>query len=352
MTWKSSAVTKLQAAVVVIIIIIALIIGVYYATFLGPAPTTVSEFEIVGITFGVRGDMGWGDANYESMQKFVQENPKIKGIVWKEGISYSELEDILRSYLADPKYPVIVGFGYEFGEVGLKIMPEYPNKILLANSGPLTEEPPPNMGVNVYDQGEAGFLMGALASYMTKTKKIGMVGGSPGSSTCEFLYGAMQAAYMIDQSIEVKYIMTGEWGNPSAGRDAADSLIAAGCDVIIHYADGTGLGAMLRAKERGVYACGGFYSGSATVGDNILGAFVNDFYLPWKGMIKDYCEGKWNGPYVVHGTIASGFIDWLPGPACPSNVKALVDSLREKIRSGEIIVQEIPYIIQPPYPWE
>ena len=61
MTWKSSAVTKLQAAVVVIIIIVALIIGVYYATFLGPAPTTVSEFEIVGITFGVRGDMGWGD---------------------------------------------------------------------------------------------------------------------------------------------------------------------------------------------------------------------------------------------------------------------------------------------------
>ena len=101
---------------------------------------------------------------------------------------------------------------------------------------------------------EGSFLAGYLAALMSKTHKIGFVGGQELDLIKKFYIGYAAGAKTADPSVEVlpaKYV--GNWDNQDTGHGAGRAAVVSvtGADVIYHAAGRAGLGVLKCAKEQG-----------------------------------------------------------------------------------------------------
>ncbi len=163
---------------------------------------------------------------------------------------------------ADAKYDVIVTVGFNLGEATVAAAKKYPDVKFIGVDQFQTETIPNLAGLN-FPEDHAGFLVGALAAMMTKTKKIGAVCGTDAvPPVWRFGEGYRAGAAYIDPSVEVNVIYHSDVGfdktftDPEWGKTTAISMIDKGVDVIFGAGGKTGNGALAGAAEKGVYAIG------------------------------------------------------------------------------------------------
>lgn len=114
----------------------------------------------------------------------------------------------------------------------------------------------------VFKNEEGAFLMGLIAGSMTKTNKIGFVGGVEAPIIEEiasgFAYGTQvvnkEAAKGLINKTNVRYTM--DFDDEEKGYIAAKELYSNGVDIIFHASGKCGLGVFKAAKEEGKYAIG------------------------------------------------------------------------------------------------
>jgi len=114
-----------------------------------------------------------------------------------------------------------------------------------------------------FPEDQAGFLVGALAAQMTKSKKIGGVFGTDAvPPVWRFGEGYRAGAAYIDPSIEVTNVYHNDVGfdktfsDPEWGATTANSMTDKGVDVIFGGGGKTGNGAVTATAQKGVYAIG------------------------------------------------------------------------------------------------
>jgi basic membrane protein A len=121
----------------------------------------------------------------------------------------------------------------------------------------------PNLISIAFPEDQAGFLAGALAARLTRTKVVGAVCETSGlDSMWRYCEGFRKGTLHIDDKIMalVKYrdngdseklFIDGEWGDTTARK-----MIQQGADVIFGAGGGTGQGALLAAADEHIYAIG------------------------------------------------------------------------------------------------
>ncbi len=165
----------------------------------------------------------------------------------------------------DAGYDVIVTVGFALGEATAKAAAAFPNtKFIGVDQFQDTSKPVPAnlVGLN-FPEDQAGFLVGALAAQMTKTKKIGGVFGTDAvPPVWRFGEGYRAGAAYIDPSVEVTNVYHNDVGfdktfsDPEWGATTANSMIDKGVDVIFGGGGKTGNGAVTATAQKGVYAIG------------------------------------------------------------------------------------------------
>ncbi len=163
---------------------------------------------------------------------------------------------------ADAKYDVIVTVGFNMGEATVAAANQYPDVKFIGVDQFQAVETPGVVGLN-FPEDHAGFLVGALAAMMSKTKKIGSVCGTDAvPPVWRFGEGYRAGAAYIDPAVEVTVIYHNDVGfdktftDPEWGKTTAISMIDKGVDVVFGAGGKTGNGALLGAAEKGVYAIG------------------------------------------------------------------------------------------------
>jgi len=163
---------------------------------------------------------------------------------------------------ADAKYDVIVTVGFALGEATIAAAKKYPD-IKFIGVDQFQSETIPNLAGLVFPEDQSGFLVGALAAMMTKTKKIGAVLGTDAvPPVWRFGEGYRAGAAYIDPTVEVTVVYHNDVGfdktftDPEWGKTTALSMIDKGVDIIFGAGGKTGNGALLGAAEKGVYAIG------------------------------------------------------------------------------------------------
>lgn len=165
----------------------------------------------------------------------------------------------------DAGYDVIVTVGFALGEATAKAAAAYPNtKFIGVDQFQDTSKPVPAnlVGLN-FPEDNAGFLVGALAAQMTKTKKLGGVFGTDAvPPVWRFGEGYRAGVAYIDPSIEVTNVYHNDVGfdktfsDPEWGATTANSMVDKGVDVIFGGGGKTGNGAVVAAAQKGIYAIG------------------------------------------------------------------------------------------------
>lgn len=234
----------------------------------GGAP---AGFKVALLTEGSIADGGWNQGAFEGL----------KAIEAQLGASVShvqvpraqDFEDTFRDF-AKRGHRLLFGHGFEFQDAARKVGAEFPGAVFVVMSG---VEPFANGSPIVFKIEEAMYLAGVAAAKVTKTGKLGAVGGMSIPPVVRGFKAFAAGARRVSRDVSVNEpCYLGSWGDPAKGREQALALIAAGVDVIVQNADKSGLGVFGAAKERGILAIGANKDQGPVAPDVVLASAVID----------------------------------------------------------------------------
>ena len=182
-------------------------------------------------------DGGW---NQEGKNAILMVKKKLHAhISILEHISPVRAVDVMRSY-AMRGYNLIIGHGYEFLIPAAQVAATA-HETKFAVSGADTTKP----GVLTlnFDLAQPSYQLGILAAMLSKTGKIGFIGGEAIPSVVACYRGFAAGAKSVNRTIKVAAAYT-SWDQPALSKSQAQAFIQQGIDVIYQNVD---------AASRGVF---------------------------------------------------------------------------------------------------
>ena len=169
--------------------------------------------------------------------------------VFAEKVANTDYVRVLREY-ADSGVKLIVGEAFGISREARKVADDYPNVAFLMGD-PFK---PHGSNFSVFDNyiHEPCYLMGMIAGSMTKTDKIGMVGGYPIGEVNRLFHAFMAGAKSVNPKVEFKVNFIGSWYDPPKAKEFAFAQVESGVDVL--YAERAGV--VDAAREKGIIAFG------------------------------------------------------------------------------------------------
>ena len=182
---------------------------------------------------------------------------------------------------------------------------------------------------------QARYLTGIAAGLKTKTNKIGYV-AAQNSENSEVTGGCdafAMGVYSVNPDAEVYVKVTGSWFDPEGEKQAAEALIAEGCDVIGQHCDTPN--PQLAAEEKGVWGVGYNSDMSKDAPKAVLTSTVWDWSAYYTAAVQRVIAGEWNGQNYFGG-MADGLVAYSPlSDLCEEGTAEAIDAVQQKIMSGE-----------------
>ncbi|MCF6093167.1 BMP family protein [Microaerobacter geothermalis] len=203
----------------------------------------------------------------------------------------------------------------------------------------------PNVASVTFKEHEGSYLVGVVAGLMTKSNKIGFVGGMEIPVIKRFEAGFTAGVKAANPDAEVIINYTGAFDKPDLGKAAAATMYDRGADIIFHAAGAVGDGVFNEAKTRQqagdkVWVIGVDKDQSITFGNDVtLTSMMKRVDEAVYRVSKDLIDGKYQGGQIVSLGLKENAVG-LPenNPNIPEDVLMQVEEYKQKIISGEIVV--------------
>ena len=298
------------------------------------APTAANAKEIKAgfIYVGPVGDGGWTFA-HDNGRKAMIENLQKDGITVttqqvesvKEG---ADAERVIRDLVAKGNN-IIFTTSFGFMDPTLKVAQTTPKTMFYHATG---YKNAPNMGTYEARTYESAYLAGVMAGKMTKSNTLGFVASVKIPEVIRNINAYTLGARSVNPAIKTKVVFTGSWFDMNKERQAAESLIGQGADVLLQNTDSPAV--LKTAEEKGVYAFG-WDSNMKAYGPkaHLASAVINwgDFYTQ---AVRDAIAGKVHVDNQWKG-VADKWVDLVDvNPAVPADVKSLVESKKAELAKG------------------
>ena len=211
----------------------------------------------------------------------------------------------MREY-AEEGNTLIVGEAFAVEAAARKVAKDYPEGQLPA-SGSSGKPQEPNFAVfDNYIQ-EPAYLTGMIAGGMTKTNKIGMVGGFPIPEVNRLMNAFMAGAKETNPKAEFMVTFINSWFDPPKAKEAAFAMIDKGADVM--YAERFGVSDA--AKEKGKLAIGNVIDTQDKYPDTVVASALWHMEPTIDVALKAVKEGKFKAEdYGKYSTMKSRAASW------------------------------------------
>ena len=213
-----------------------------------------------------------------------------------ENVSNADYERVMREY-ATAGNTLIVGEAFAVEAAARKVAKDFPKvSFLMGSSGKVQA---PNFSVfDNYIQ-EPAYLTGMIAGGMTKSNKIGLVGGFPIPEVNRLMNAFMAGAKETNPKVEFSVSFINSWFDPPKAKEAAFAMIDKGADVM--YAERFGVSDA--AKEKGKLAIGNVINTQDKYPDTVVASALWNMEPSIDRAIKAVKEGKFKaedyGPYSM-----------------------------------------------------
>jgi len=295
------------------------------------------KFKVALLTPGSISDAGWNALAYDGLKQIEKElGAEISQV---ESKTPSQWEEHFRFY-ANKGYNLVFGHGFEYQEAAKAVAPDFPDTVFITTSGNTVLK---NVSPIVFELEEATYLLGIISGMMTKTGKIGLVGGMNIPSINSTFIAFEAGAKSVNPGIKVSRSYVGDWENIGKAKELTLSQIAEGADFIFHNADAAGRGVFHAVEEsrkagKDVYAFGSNREQNGIAPDAILASAVISpkAFVYVANLVK---MGKFEPKIMWMGMAQDETIKLVYNPklkdSVPKEVQAKVEEVRQKILSGE-----------------
>ena len=249
----------------------------------------------VGLVFDAAGkdDKSFNTASWIGAVKAREEfNITLKDV---EPGGPAAIESSIR-ILAEQKFDLIIGVGFGNAPAIEAVSKEYPGlKFVIVD----VEVKGDNVASILFEEHQGAFLVGLLASGVSKTKKIGFVGGMDVPLIHRFFEGYKAGAQYINPETEVFEGYAGvtldAWNDPTKGKEIALSHYSRGADIVYAAAGATGLGAFDAAEEVEKFVIGNDANQNYMKPGFVLTSMLKKVDVAVYRIIKSVVEGNFKG---------------------------------------------------------
>lgn len=294
-----------------------------------------TQFRVALLSPGPVSDAGWNAAAYEGLQRIEKElNAQITQVETK---TPAEFEEAFRDF-ARKDYQLIFGHGFEFQDAAAAVAPDFPKTVFITTSGNTVRA---NVAPMVFELEHATYLAGALAAMMSKSGKLGMVGGMeipPVASTFDAFTAGAQS---IKPDIKVTQSFVGNWEDVGAAKQAALALLDQGCDFLIHNADAAAAGVFQAAAERDVFVFGTNKNQNEVDPRHIIASCVSNIPAAFVEMAQLVRDGKFAGKVYRLGMpegVVTFELNAKLQAQIPPEVLTRIEEIRKQIIAGTVQV--------------
>jgi basic membrane lipoprotein Med (substrate-binding protein (PBP1-ABC) superfamily) len=313
-------------------VLLAFIVGCSKAPKAG-ADSAQNGFKVALLTPGPISDQSWNAGAYQGLMRIRDSlGAQVSHIQTK---TPAEFEENFRQYGAKG-YSLVFGHGFEYQDAARRVAPDYPKTIYVTTSGSTSG---PNLAGMTFGFADASYLAGMLAGSMTRSNKIGVIGGQELPPVVESFKAFAQGAHAVNPSIKLVSSYIGNWDDVSAGKEQALAQLAQGVDVIFQNADAAGLGVFQAAREKkNAFIIGSNSNQNAVAPDVTLGSVVIDLPLAFLGVAREVKAGTFK-PRVIELGEASHVVTLVMNPAIeskiPAAIRVRIDSIQARMLAGQ-----------------
>ena len=302
----------------------------------GAPPAGAAAFRVALITPGSIADAAWNSGAYRGLQQIRDSTGA--SISHVEARTPGEQAEALRTYAAQG-YALVFGHGFEFQEPAERIGPQYPKTIFVVTSGERVSASG-NVVPMVFGIEEGTYLAGMVAGGMTRSNKIGFVGGMELPPIVRGYRGWLNGAKAVNPKVESRLAYLNTFDDVAAGREAALAMIQLGVDMLHHNADQAALGLFQAVKESpGVYAFGANADQRGLAPERVLGSVVIDLPRAFLALAREVKQGRF-APRVETFGLAGGVLRYEPNPELlgriPAPLQARLLAARDSILAGTL----------------
>lgn len=301
-------------------------------------PAMDTPFKAGLLAPGPVNDGGWNQTAYNAFKKMEAELGAEISYVETEQ-SPAAFEKAFRDY-ASQGYQFILGHGNEYTDAALAVAPDYPDTFFFLSSSRQWDPKIPNVvGLNT-DISNCTYLMGYVGAKMG-TGGAGLIGGMEIPPIAEAFTGFKNGAEMANPDFPVKVTYLGNWTDTAAAKEAAISYVDGGADVLLGNADFATQGVFQAMDEKNVMGFS-IFGENFDKAPNILMAGLVDYGEGLLEMASQVKDGTFKPTSNVEFGVKDEKVMWLvyndkAATPVPADLRAEVDGILAKIKSGEII---------------
>ncbi|HVE89874.1 MAG TPA: BMP family ABC transporter substrate-binding protein [Burkholderiaceae bacterium] len=270
-----------------------------------PVKSAVATLEPLKVGFvyvSPVGDAGWTTQHNSGREQMVKAlGPKVSTSFVEKVPEGADAERVIRD-LAQQGHKLIFTTSFGFMNPTLKVAEEFKDVKFEHATGYKTA---PN--VNTYNARfyEGRYLAGMIAGSMSKTGMLGYVGAFPIPEVLQGINAYTLGARATNPKAQLRVVWIGTWYDPGKERDAANTLMAQGADVVTHHTDST---AVVAAAEEKKKMAVGYHSNMAKFGPSAqLVAVTHHWGSYYTHRAQEVFNGTWKVA-PVWGGIRDGFI--------------------------------------------
>ena len=297
------------------------------------APADKSEkFKVGFVYIGAPGDAGYTYAHDLGRQYLVKELPEVDTVVLENVPEGADAERSIEQ-LAQQGCKVIFTTSFGYGDATLEVAKRYPDIKFMHCSGVKTAA---NVSTYFGRIEQPRYLSGIVAGKMTKNNSLGYVAAYPIPEVVRGINAFTLGAQSVNPTVKVKVVWTNTWFDPTKEKEAAKSLLEAGCDVIAQHQDTPA--AQQAAEEAGKYSIGYNSDMSKFAPNANLTSPVWNWGPYYVKTVKTAMAGTWKSE-AYWGGMDEAVVDLAPiNTKVPADVKKLVDDKKALIKAKKFDV--------------
>jgi len=306
--------------------------------------STPGAFRVALLTPGPISDAGWNAGAYEGLLRIRDSlDAQVSHV---ETRTPAEFEESFRDF-ASRGYQLVFGHGFEFQDAAARVGADYPGTVFITTSGSTVRA---NVSPMVFRLEEGTYLTGMLAGGMTRSGRLGFIGGIQLPPVEGTYLGFQGGARAVRPGTEVLQAYLGNFEDVAAAKENALAQIRRGADVILHNADAASFGIFQAVREsRGVFALGANKDQNAVAPDVILASATLDVPHALLLVARMVRDGAFEPGVMYFGIRDSvvGFAlnDSLAAAAhVPADLIARIHAARDSIAAGALDVPRVEFV--------
>ena len=194
---------------------------------------------------------------------------------------------------------LVVGVGFQVGDAIKESAKAYPEqKFITIDSA--VEEGLGNVRNISFDEQQAGYLTGLIASQMTETNVIGWIGGLDIPSCSNFYIGYEKGAKEGNPNIKILKQFTNSFTDAAKGKVVAQQMIQEGADIIFMASGGGNAGSLEAIKEANIKAIGVDMPNNYLAPEYVITSALKNVGEGLKLTIKDFVDGEFTSGEVKY----------------------------------------------------